>query len=231
MIPNHIAFIVDGNRRYAKKNLLAAVTQGHEIGSDKLKQVLNWCIHLGVKEITVYSFSMQNFQRSKIEVDTLMNIIAKGVREIGDDPDIHEYKVRVHAAGRIAILPKKVREAITYAEDRTKDYSDRQINLCLAYGGREEITDAVKQIAKKIQSNELKPEDITENTIQEELYVKSDPDLIVRTSGETRLSNFLPWQSTYSEILFIEKLWPELEKKDIVKIIDDFSKKERRFGK
>lgn len=224
MDPRHIAIVLDGNRRFAKK-LLLEPWKGHELGAKKLHNLFSWCKEIGIKEITLYCFSMQNFSRPKKEFDFLMNTFEKEFLDIADDKEVHENKVKINAIGRINLLPEKVQKAIADAQETTKNYSDFQVNFCLAYGGREEIIDAVKNIVSK----DIK--EINEETINNNLYIKSSPDLIIRTGGEKRTSNFLIWQSNYSEWIFLEKTWPEFEKQDLLNAISEFKERERRFGK
>ena len=224
MNPKHIAIVLDGNRRFAKK-LLLEPWKGHELGAEKLRKIFSWCKELGIKELTLYCFSMQNFSRPKKEFDFLMNLFEREFLDIPKNQDINNNKVKIEVVGRLNLLPEKVQKAVKIAQDATKDYSDYKINFCLAYGGREEIVDAVNKIIKK----DVK--EIDEETMKNYLYLNSEPDLIVRTGGDNRTSNFLIWQSNYSEWFFTEKTWPEFEKEDLIKIIEEFKLRERRFGK
>jgi len=228
--PKHIAIILDGNRRFAKR-LMLEPWKGHELGFEKLKKVFKWCKELDIKEITLYCFSMQNFNRPKKEFDYLMDLFEKGFNEVSTNEYIHKDKIKVNVIGRYYLLPEKVQEKIKKVIDLTKDYNDYKINIALAYGGREEIIDAVKKVAEKIENKELETKNINEETFSENLYLNTEPDLIIRTGGEKRTSNFLPWQSIYSEWFFLEKAWPEFEKEDIVKVINEYKNRERRFGK
>lgn len=228
--PRHIGIILDGNRRFAKK-LMLEPWKGHDYGAEKVRKLVGWAKKLGVKELTLYAFSIQNFDRPKDEFDYLMGHFVKAFNEIVTNEDIRKNKVRVKAIGRINLLPESVQEAIRKAEETTKDYSNFFLNVAIAYGGREEIVDAMKKIGRAIEEGRLKPENITEDMFRKNLYMGDEPDLIIRTGGERRTSNFLIWQSNYSEWVFLEKTWPEFEESDFVKCVDDFEKRGRRFGK
>lgn len=228
--PKHIGIILDGNRRFAKR-LMLEPWKGHELGFEKLKKLFKWCKELNIKELTLYCFSMQNFNRPKKEFDYLMDIFEKAFNEILTNEDILKYKIKINVIGRYYLLPEKVQIAIKKAVDATKNYNDYKINIALAYGGREEIIDAMKKIAEKVKNKDLKINEINEKTFAENLYLDKEPDLIIRTGGEKRTSNFLPWQSIYSEWFFLEKIWPEFEKQDLINIIEEYKNRERRFGK
>ena len=227
--PKHIGFIVDGNRRYARK-LALQPWNGHEAGMEQVKKVLKWCKELGVVEATLYLFSMQNFKRSKPEVDFLMKLFLKAYKDIlsSDDPDVGQTRIRF--IGRLHLLPKNVQDALSALVEQSKDRGPYTLNLAMAYGGREEITDACRAIAKEVQEGTLQPEDIDESLLSEHMYLQSEPDMIIRTSGEHRTSNFLLWQSWYSEWFFPKKMFPEFEKEDLIECIEEFKTRERRFG-
>ncbi len=227
--PKHIGIILDGNRRFAKR-LNLNPWEGHEFGYKKLKKLFKWCRELDIKELTLYCFSMQNFNRPKKEFDYLMDIFEKAFNEILTNEDIHKYKIRINVIGRYYLFPEKVQEKIKKIMDLTKDYKEYRINIALAYGGREEIVDTVKKIAEKVKSKKLKIDEINEKTFAENLYLDGDLDMIIRTGGEQRTSNFLPWQSIYSEWFFLEKTWPEFEKQDLVEVVEEYKNRNRRFG-
>jgi len=227
--PKHVGIILDGNRRFAKR-LMLEPWKGHEYGFEKLKNLFQWCKELDIKELTLYCFSMQNFNRPKKEFDYLMDIFEKAGNEAAEDKHVHEYKIKVKAIGRTYLFPEKVQKALKRVEEATKDYSDYKINLALAYGGREEIIDGIKQLGRDIDEGKLDPKDLNEETFAKFLYIDSDPDLIIRTGGDHRTSNFLAWQSIYSEWFFLQKCWPEFDKEDLVQVIDQFKNRERRFG-
>ena len=228
--PEHIGIILDGNRRFAKR-LNLDPWKGHEFGYEKLKKLFKWCKELDIKELTLYCFSMQNFNRPKKEFDYLMDIFEKAFNEVSTDENIHKYKIRINVIGRYYLFPEKVQEKIKKVMDLTKNYNNYRINVALAYGGREEIIDAVKKIAEKLKNKELKINEINEKTFAENLYLDKEPNLIIRTGGEQRTSNFLPWQSIYSEWFFLEKAWPEFEKQDLINVIEEYKNRERCFGK
>lgn len=231
-MPKHVAIIMDGNRRYTRVQGNMEVTRGHELGVDTLEKVLDWSIDLGIEIVTAYAFSTENFNRSEKEVKGLMNLFVKNFKRIVNHEKIHRNKVRVKVVGRTELLPDDVREAIKEAEDATKDYHDRLFNLAIGYDGRLEIVDAVKKIYQKIEAGELSIDDVDEKLINDNLYTEglADPNLIIRTSGEERLSGFLLWQSSYSELYFCDSLWPELRKIDYLRAIRDYQARDRRFG-
>jgi tritrans,polycis-undecaprenyl-diphosphate synthase [geranylgeranyl-diphosphate specific] len=229
-IPRHIGIIIDGNRRWAKRRGMAA-WKGHEAGKARLREFLDWSRELGIKEVTVYSFSIQNFQRPKEELRHLFVMLVDGVKEFLKDPDVTKYRIRVRAIGRLHLFPKYVQLAIAKVVDTTKENDRYFVNLALGYGGREEITDAVRSIAKDVKEGLLVPEEIDESTIQNRLYLSSEPELVIRTSGEQRTSNFLPWQANYAEWYFSPKLFPDFTKADFLAAIADYQERERRYGR
>lgn len=229
-VPKHIAIILDGNRRFSKR-LMIKPWKGHEWGAKKVEKLLEWCNELGIKELTLYSFSVQNFNRPKKEFDYLMNLFKTEFEKFKDDPRIHENKIRINVIGRIWMFPKDLQEKMHEIMEKTKHYNDHIINFAMAYGGREEVIDAVKKISEQIKKGELDIDQINEETFSRNLYIKDEPDLIIRTGGEKRTSNFLIWQSHYSEWIFLEKMWPEFEKQDLIQAIEDYSNRRRRFGR
>ena len=226
--PKHIAIILDGNRRYARK-LGMQPWKGHEFGVKRLEELVKWCRELGIRELTLYAFSTENFDRTKTEKDFLFNIFRQEFGNMGCRKDIFENKVRINVIGRLGMFPKSIRNSMLDIMEKTKKQNKFIVNFAMAYGGRQEIADAFKKIIKN--SKNLKPSQINENLITKNLYLKNEPDLVIRPGGEVRLSNFLIWQSTYSELFFIDKLWPEFTKNDLIKILNEFKKRERRFGK
>ncbi|RMD58351.1 di-trans,poly-cis-decaprenylcistransferase [Candidatus Woesearchaeota archaeon] len=231
--PKHIGIILDGNRRFAKKIMLKP-WKGHELGAGKFKKFLEWCLEAGVEEVTAYCFSIQNFNRPKEEFDHIMRIASSEIESWLEDEKLKEFKekgVAIRIVGRVWMLPERVQELARKIMEATKNNTPRKVNLALAYGGREEIIDAVKKIAKKATLGEINPETIGEAEIWQNLQVQSPPDIIIRTGGERRTSNFLPWQGTYSELIFLDKHWPEIEKQDFLDCIEEFKRRERRFGK
>ncbi len=231
--PEHIAIILDGNRRWAQNHSMNP-NVGHYYGADKTEKVLRWCLNLGVKTVTFYAFSTENFTRSPDEVNELMGLFDEKLHQILEDEDIHKYKVRVKAIGRLNQLPENLQDLIMKVEEATKDYDKHFLNLAMAYGGRAEIVDAAKEIAQHIVDGTLSPNEIDEEVFEKHLYTsylpKQDPDLIIRTSGEERLSGFLLYQSAYSELFFLDVYWPEFRLIDILRAIRTFQKRKRRFG-
>ncbi|MFQ6106343.1 MAG: polyprenyl diphosphate synthase [Thermoplasmata archaeon] len=230
-IPRHVAIIMDGNRRFAR-DLGMDPNQGHEKGRDKLEEVLQWCLDVGVKILTVYAFSTENLKRSRKEVDHLMGLFAENFRKIGEDKRVHEHGIRIRVFGQRNLLPEEVQDAIAYAEDRTKDYSNYFYNIAVAYGGREEILSAIRSLAQDVKKGRLSIENINEHTFASRLYTADipDPDLILRTSGEERISNFLLWQLAYSELYFVDVYWPGFRKIDFLRAIRSYQMRQRRFG-
>jgi len=230
-IPCHVALIMDGNRRYAKEHS-TDINQGHLKGKDKLEEVMDWCMDLGVKVLTVYAFSTENFSRREDEVDFLMDLLERSLRSFADDERIHRNRVRLKTIGDMSMMPDKVVRAVEYAEERTSEYSDFNLNMAIAYGGRQEIKDAIKGIARKVKSGELDIEDIDESLISGHMYSPEipDPDLVLRTSGEIRVSNFLLWQLAYSELYFSDVYWPGFRKMDFLRAIRAYQQRTRRYG-
>ncbi len=231
-IPRHIGIIMDGNRRFARELWMEPV-KGHERGKDKLEEVLDWCMELGVKILTVYAFSTENFRRSREEVERLIKLFIESLRKAADDSRVKEHGIRIRVIGQTELLPEELKDAIRYAEEKTKEHSNLYLNVAIAYGGREEIVRAIKEIAKEVKEGKLEVEDITEDTVRRHLYTGDlpDPDLILRTSGEERISNFLLWQSAYSEFYFADIYWPTFRKIDFLRAIRAYQLRNRRFGR
>ncbi len=230
IIPRHIGFILDGNRRFARiKGLMP--WRGHEYGRQTVHRLLDWCDEFGVKELTLYTFSLQNFSRPAREVDTLMGLLEKEFTEMLTDEKIYERKIRVRVIGQKELLPPHIQKLIAKVEKKTAKHTNFTLNACIAYGGKEEIFEAVKKIARKVADKVISAADINLELFESHLFLQSEPDLIIRTGGEYRTSNFLSWQSGYSEWFFVRKLLPEFERQDLQKIIQEYNKRERRFGK
>jgi tritrans,polycis-undecaprenyl-diphosphate synthase [geranylgeranyl-diphosphate specific] len=231
-VPKHIGIILDGNRRFAKR-LMLKPWKGHEWGAKKFREFTEWSYELGVEEITAYVFSIQNFNRPKDEFSYIMDLFKKELEDILENrlEELKENGTQINFIGRSWLLPEDVQEIMRKVKEATSENSKRRLNFAIAYGGREEILEAVKKIAEQVKSGKLDVEKINEEVFEKELWLNSDPDLIIRTGGEKRTSNFLPWQSTYSEFIFIDKYWPELEKEDLLACVNDFEARERRFGK
>lgn len=233
-IPNHMALILDGNRRWAKRHL-AVTREGHGRGADAVENLLDWCEELNIKIITLYALSAENLSRNDQELQDLFNLIRIRLEKLLADPRIHKSHMRVKAIGRIEMLPPPIQDVLEKLEDATKDYNERFLNIALAYGGHYEIVDAIKKIGQKIKDNELNIQDIDRNVIESNLYTshlpQASPDMILRTSGEKRLSGFLMWQSAYSELVFMDIFWPEFRKIDLMRAIRTFQNRKRRLGK
>lgn len=230
--PAHIGIIMDGNRRAA--NLLQILPwEGHKLGADKVHDMITWCINLGVGTVTIYAFSTENFRRAPEELEHLFDLFEDYLNDVAVDPNIHSKQVRVKAIGRRELFPKRVQRAIQSAEESTKNYSNFLLQLAMGYGGREEVLDAVRAIANDVKKGMLVPDEISETTIAQRLYTNgsADPHLIIRTSGEERISNFLLWQSAYSELYFCETYWPLFRKIDFLRAIRTYQTRERRFGR
>jgi tritrans,polycis-undecaprenyl-diphosphate synthase [geranylgeranyl-diphosphate specific] len=231
-MPEHIGLILDGNRRWAIE-MGFSPEKGHEFGFEKVKEVLKWCWELGINIVTIYVLSTENLNRSKEELDNLFRLAKIGFREILENPEIDRYKVRVKAIGKLEVLDDELIDLIKKAEEKTKKYSENKLYIAIAYGGRTEILDATKKIVEAVLKGELNIKDINEDIFSKYLYTQGDkdPDLIIRTSGEERLSGFLLWQSAYSELYFMDVYWPEIRKIDLLRAIRTYQKRHRRFGK
>ena len=231
-MPKHVAIIMDGNRRYSKLQGNMDVVKGHEIGVDTLEKVLDWSIELGIEIITVYAFSTENFNRPEHEVEGLMKLFVKNFKRLVDHEKIHKNEVKVKVVGRTELIPESVRAAIKEAEDATAHYDKRLFNIAIGYDGRLEIIDSFKKIIADVQAGKITIDDVDEELVSKNLYTGGldDPNLIIRTSGEERLSGFLLWQSSYSELYFCETLWPELRKVDFIRAIRSYQARDRRFG-
>ena len=231
-MPKHVAIIMDGNRRYSKLQGNMDVVKGHEIGVDTLEKVLDWSIELGIEIITEYAFSTENFNRPEHEVEGLMKLFVKNFKRLVDHEKIHRNEVKVKVVGRTELIPESVREAIKEAEDATAHYDKRLFNIAIGYDGRLEIIDSFKKIIADVQAGKITIDDVDEELVSKNLYTGGldDPNLIIRTSGEERLSGFLLWQSSYSELYFCETLWPELRKVDFIRAIRSYQARDRRFG-
>ncbi len=231
-MPNHIAIIMDGNRRYARE-LGLDTHEGHIAGKNKIRDVLNWCMKIGVHNLTVYAFSTENFNREESEVDFLLDLINTTLREMADDPEVTEKGIRIQVIGDRELVPDMLKETIEYAENKTKEFDGYFFNMAIAYGGRQEILSAIKDIAAKVKEGEIQVDDITEEMVSDYLYTTGmpDPDLVLRTSGELRLSNFLLWQLAYSELYFTDVYWPSFRYIDLLRAIRSYQSRARRFGK
>jgi len=226
-IPQHVAIIMDGNGRWAKKRGLPRI-KGHQRGAEVLHNTVKWSLELGIKYLTAFSFSTENWKRPKEEVEFLMDLFVQMIdREM---ELLRKERVRVRILGRKEGLSEKVLKKWQEVEEKTKEFDRMTLIIAFNYGGRREILDAVESILKDVSRG--KKLELTEETFRQYLYLPDvpDPDLIIRTSGEMRLSNFLLWQSAYSELYFFKKLWPDFTKRDFLRAIESYSKRERRFG-
>ena len=229
----HIAIILDGNRRWASENELNPWL-GHKKGAEIVEQLLDWCEKLGVKFVTLYTFSTENFRRSPEEIEEIMKIAEEKFRKLLTDERIHRNKVHIKVIGRVNLLPESLQQLISDVEKATENYDNQFLNFAFAYGGRAEIVDAAKTIAEKVKDGELNLDNINESMFEKYLYTahmpKQEPDLIVRTSGEERLSGFLLWQSAYSELVFLDVYWPDFRLIDLLRAIRTFQIRKRRYG-
>ncbi len=222
----HIAIIMDGNRRWAKEKFLPSA-MGHQKGVDSLRSTMRLFDKFGIKHLTVYAFSTENWNRKKEEVEFLMSLLAKTL--LNELDEMHKENVQIRFLGNISGLSEELQKIVKNAEEKTKDNTGVNLNIAFNYGSRDEITNAVKEIVK----SEIKPEDITEDTISNYLYTKNipDPDLLIRTGGEKRISNYLLWQLAYSELYVTDAYWPEFDEEELTKAIVEFEHRNRRFGK
>ncbi|MBU1975544.1 MAG: di-trans,poly-cis-decaprenylcistransferase [Nanoarchaeota archaeon] len=228
--PKHIGIIMDGNRRFAKK-LMMQPWKGHEWGKKKVEKLLNWCEDLDIKELSLYAFSTKNFNRPKEEFNHIMNLFRDASKDLLNDERLESKQIRIRFCGRIHMFPEDIQKSMHEIMDKTKKHNKYLINFCMAYGGREEIIDAMRAYFKDIEDGNATIKDIDESNFHKYLWVENEPELIIRTSGERRTSDFLTWQGAYSEFFFLDKHWPEFEKEDLKKCIDEYKARDRRFGK
>jgi len=226
-IPEHIAIIMDGNRRWAKERGLNSL-EGHRAGAESFKKVAQKCHDFGVKILTIYAFSTENWKRSKEEIDYLMGLLEEFLQKQDNENFFVKNKARFNVIGQTERMPESLKNLIKDLMEKTAHFKERVLNMALSYGGRQEILDAVKGIIK----DKLNPEKITEELFGQYLYTagQQDPSLLIRTSGEQRLSGFLPWQTIYSELYFSPKYWPDFNEKDLEEAIKEYQKRQRRFG-
>lgn len=231
-VPQHVGIIMDGNRRFARLLGLGDVGMGHVAGQERLENVLDWCLELGIRVLTVYAFSQENFQRAAPERELLMELFEHNFRKMAVDERVHRNQIRVRCIGDLDLLPTDVRAAADEVMRATRDYSNYTFNVAIAYGGRQEIVEAVRGIATDAKSGLLDPATITADTLSRRLYTGDlpDPDFIIRTSGEERVSNFLLWQMAYAELYFADVNWPELDKREFCHAIEEYQRRKRRYG-
>ena len=228
-VPNHIAIIMDGNRRWAKERMLP-IKVGHKEGANTIEKIVRYANKLGIKHVTAYAFSTENWKRSEEEVSALMSLLKQYLDDFSKKADTENFRIRV--LGDISVLRKDLQDSIYEAMERTKNNTGVSFNIALNYGGRDEIVKATKAIAEKVKNEEISLEEINEDTLSNHMYTYDipDPDLLIRTSGELRLSGFLIWQMAYTEFLFIDKYWPDFNEKDLDEAIKVYQKRVRKFG-
>lgn len=229
LMPQHIAIIMDGNRRWAKEKGLDTKL-GHKAGAETLEKIASFANDIGLKYLTVYAFSTENWKRTKEEVGALMVLLNYYLDKFLNKESLRNIKIRV--LGDVESLDKRLKESIYKIVEKSKNNTGLTLNIAFNYGGRDEITKAVKKIANKVKNNEINIEDIDENLVSNNLYTAGmpDPDLLIRPGGELRISNYLPWQLAYTEFMFIPKYWPDFSEKDLEEAIEEFSKRNRKFG-
>lgn len=236
-VPRHVGFIMDGNRRFARQAGFASALVGHRLGAEKLHEVLRWCHSTDIPVVTVWCFSLENFQRSTREVEDLLGLFEDKTREMANGGQVHEHRIRVRFIGQLELLPESLRHEIRRVEEATCGYDRLQLNIAMAYGGREEIADAFRRhIREKVDAGVPIDQVLSEldaGSIAPYLYTSGqpEPDLILRTSGEVRLSGFLLWQSAYSEFYFSDANWPAFREIDFLRALRAFDLRQRRFGR
>ena len=231
-MPAHVGIILDGNRRWAEERGMPR-WMGHRYGADRLEEALRWILDLGIRTTTIYALSIENMERRpREEVEDLLNLIKERARKLARDPLVHEKRVRIRLLGDRSRLPDDVREALEEAERASSSYDRFFLNIAVAYSGREEIVHAAREVARLAASGAIRPEDVDERLVSSLMYTGDlpDPDLIIRTSGESRLSGFLLWQSAYSELVFLDVYWPEFRRIDLLRAIRTYQSRSRRFG-
>lgn len=229
-LPKHIAIIMDGNGRWAKQRGKMRVF-GHEKGAGAVRKVVEGCAELGVENLTLYAFSTENWKRPKLEVETLMKLLITSLRK--ELKTLNDNNIRLNTIGKMESLPRTVSQKLKEVIEETKDNNRMTLTLALSYGSREELKNAIREISFKVKNNIISAEDIDETVINEHLYTQNlpDVDLLIRTSGELRVSNFLLWQIAYAELYFTETLWPDFNKEKLYEAILNYQNRERRFGK
>ena len=227
-VPHHIAIIMDGNRRFARE-MKIDMLKGHQLGADRMEEIVDLCRELGTKVITVYAFSTENFRRPEKEVTELMDLIFEKLNGMLTDQRIHKYKIKINVIGNLDLLPENVQEMAKKVMNATKSYDAYIFNIAIAYGGRDEIVEATRKIMKKVQTGKIEPENIDNETLSSHLYTAGlpDPDIIIRTSGEERISNFLLWQMANALFYFYDIYWPSFRRIDLLKIIKMYQVRER----
>jgi len=221
---SHVGVIIDGNRRFAKARG-EKPWEGHRAGADKVEEFLKWCRELEIKEATIYALSTENLKRDPKEVEALFSLFKKWFKKFAKNKEVKEKGVRIRFIGDLSLVPEDVRKLAEQIESETKSHSNYKINFCFAYGGRIELVHAINKLLDEGKKR------VTEQDVTDALWLSSEPDLIIRTGGKIRTSNFLPWQSVYSEWIFLDKMWPEITKQDLIDCIAKFNQVQRNFGK
>jgi short-chain Z-isoprenyl diphosphate synthase len=235
-LPQHVGLILDGNRRYARAQGLMNVLEGHRRGANKLEEMLTWCEELDIRMVSIWILSTENLHRPPEELVGLLGLIEQKMRDVARDPKTHRKRIRIRAIGKLEILPASLQTAIREAEEATQEYDSFFLNVAVGYGGRQEIADAVQSLLRERLSQGATPDeairDVTPDNVGKYLYTYDlpDPDLIIRTSGELRLSGFLLWQSAYSEFYFCDAFWPAFRRIDLLRAIRSYQQRVRRFG-
>lgn len=228
-IPKHVAIIMDGNGRWARKRGLPRI-KGHEVGAESVRAVVRACREMGVQYLTLYAFSVENWIRPKDEIRGLMKLLRFFLNK--HEKELHENEIRLRVIGRLLDLPEDIQKELKRVVAETKKYTEGTLVLALSYGGRAEIVDAVRELAREVKKGELEPRQIDETRIAQHLYAPDipDPDLMIRTSGEMRISNFLLWQLSYSELYVTDTLWPDFREEAFKKALEEYAHRHRRFG-
>jgi tritrans,polycis-undecaprenyl-diphosphate synthase [geranylgeranyl-diphosphate specific] len=229
IVPNHLGVILDGNRRWAMEHKLKH-WEGHSFGAERLEQLFEWCVDLKIPKVSVFALSTENLNRPKHEVNALLNLFQKELEKLQNEKVsfLDRYEIRMRFVGDLTRLPMGLRRIMGKIMKRTEKYNRRVYNIMVAYGGKFEITQAVKKIAKKaIETGFIT---VTEKTIKDNLLVKDDIDLLIRTGGSKRISNFMPWQAAYAEMIVMKKYWPDFTKRDLIRCIREYNRRQRRFG-
>jgi tritrans,polycis-undecaprenyl-diphosphate synthase [geranylgeranyl-diphosphate specific] len=233
-LPNHIAIVLDGNRRWANMHLLDT-NWGHNHGADKAEELLNWIHDVGIKITTLYVLSTENLERKDRELENIYRLLEKKLEKLYNDERVHKRRMKIKAIGDTKLLPYSLQQILTKLEESTADYDSMFLNIAIAYGGQKELIEAIRKIARMAKQGQIKVDEIDERTIESCLYTshlpQPSPDLILRTSGEKRLSGFLIWQSAYSELMFMDVFWPEFRKIDLMRAIRTYQHRVRRHGR
>ncbi len=233
-LPSHIAIVLDGNRRWAKYHLLD-IGRGHFHGAGKAEELLNWIHDIGIKITTLYVLSTENLERKDEELENIYRLLEVKLEKLYNDERVHKRRMKIKAIGDTKMLPRKLQEILTRLEESTAGYDSMFLNIAIAYGGQKELIEAIRKIAQMAKQGRIEVDEINEKTIESCLYTshlpQPSPDLILRTSGEKRLSGFLIWQSAYSELMFMDVFWPEFRKIDLMRAIRTYQRRVRRYGK